>query len=168
MRSYTIPARTCGESSVGVVAGPQKLFYIPKAAKGGIAGFVCQQLGIKAREHTSIVKVFLRSSRPPPVLSPIIAFAGLPGWRGQRELDEVWVGFRMGDRPDYFCEEGCGASCSKPGRSTEAVVRDLPTCASSVERNAWCDCWGMKLEGLTGLQFCGCKMDIRSQFLWTS
>ncbi|CAE7812924.1 unnamed protein product, partial [Symbiodinium sp. CCMP2592] len=47
--SYTIPAKSCGASSVGVVAGAQKLYYVPKTPPGGLPALVRKRLGLKAQ-----------------------------------------------------------------------------------------------------------------------
>ena len=41
--------RSCAASSIGVVAGAQKQFYVSKGGQGGLPALVRAALGLKAR-----------------------------------------------------------------------------------------------------------------------
>ena len=56
MRSYTIPPKSCAASSIGVIGGAQKLYYVPKTPPGGLPALVRKQLGLKA--HISLNQTF--------------------------------------------------------------------------------------------------------------
>ena len=52
LRSFTISAKSCSASSVNVIAGAQKQFYVTKTIDGAMGDWVRKVLDLKALVET--------------------------------------------------------------------------------------------------------------------